>query len=69
MHFERNPYLPLLMDCPKTGKTFRLSVNSSVWMDSPGGRARCPICDDWHDFNKENTRSVSFEEAKNFPMR
>lgn len=67
--FERNPNLPLVMDCPTTGKTFRLGVNSATWEDSDGGRTKCPICGDWHDFNRENTRSVSFKEAGQFPHR
>jgi len=67
MKFERNPYLPLLMDCPITGKTFRLSLNSSVWEVSSGGTAKCPICGDTHEFNRSNTRSAPFAEAQNFP--
>ena len=67
--FERNPYLPLVMDCPATGKTFRLRVNSGTWEDSDGGSTRCPICGEWHDFNRENTRSVSFKEAEELQGR
>lgn len=65
--FERNPYLPLIMDCPKTGKTFRIGVNSATWEDSDGGSTTCPICHDSHIYNKKNTRTVSFEDAKKFP--
>jgi hypothetical protein len=67
MRIERNPHLPLVMDCPKTAKTFRLGVNSAVWEDSEGGKTRCPICGDWHEFSRRNTRSVSFEQAEKFP--
>ena len=64
---ERNPYLPLVMECPKTGTTFRLGVNSGTWENSNGGRTKCPICGDWHEFTKENTRAVSFKEAEELP--
>ena len=67
MRIERNPYLPLVMNCPSTGKTFRLNVNSATWEDSAGGRAKCPLCGDWHEYNKGNTRTVSFQEASQFP--
>ncbi len=63
----RNPHLPLVMECPKTEKTFRLGVNSAVWEMSAGGNAKCPICGEMHAFNRQNTRSVAWKEAESFP--
>ena len=68
MRIERNPHLPLVMECPKTSKTFRLHVNSSVWEVSDSGTAKCPLCGEKHDFNKTNTRSVAFAEAEKLPQ-
>ena len=71
---QKTPWLPLVMECPRNGGTFRLGVNSKAWKDEelgvvkPGeAKTRCPVCGDWHTYTKENTRAVSFEEARKLP--
>jgi hypothetical protein len=66
-YIYKNPYTPLAMKCPKTGKDFVLGANSSVWQISDGGSSRCPFCGEMHRYDKTTARSISFEEAEGLP--
>ena len=67
MAIYRNPNLPLVMECPKTRKTFRLGVNALALKDGLGGQSRCPLCHEMHKWTNGDVRTVSFEEAKKYP--